>query len=66
MFEVQAKFMASLILDLEAACLRIYRIDEPREIPWEDDLAAASWEVPEYRRFIEGGRLWLRGRRVGT
>jgi ADP-ribose pyrophosphatase YjhB (NUDIX family) len=53
-FEVQAKFMASLILDLEAACLRLYGVDESREIPWDGDLTAASWEVPEYRRFIEG------------
>lgn len=55
MFEAQAKFMASLILDLETACIRIYGVDEPRDIPWNNDLAAASWEIPEYRRFIEGG-----------
>jgi ADP-ribose pyrophosphatase YjhB (NUDIX family) len=53
-FEPQAKFMATLILELEAACIRAYGLRSRQEIRWGDHLSPTPWDLPEYRRFVEG------------
>lgn len=53
-FEVQAHFIARLIMDLEAACLRVYRLRSIQDVCFRFEMVPMPWDIPEYMRFITG------------
>lgn len=52
--EVQAKFMARLILEMETACIHAYQVRSSSELRFQMDVRPSPWDIPEVMRFIEG------------
>ncbi len=52
--DVQARFMAELILDMEEACLLAYHARTPSELHREWNQKPEPWEIPAVTRFMHG------------